>query len=40
MMCEELGFVGGLGACAVWQEDLSDGEKAVNVAQPLSVVAG
>jgi hypothetical protein len=39
MVCEELGFVDGLGACKVWLEDLDDGEKAVNVAQPLSVIA-
>jgi hypothetical protein len=40
MVCAELGFVGGLGACKVWVEELSDDEMAVNVAQPLTVVAG
>lgn len=39
MLAEELGFVGGLDTCSVWIEDLSDGGKAVNVVQPLSVTA-
>lgn len=37
MVAEELGFSGGLEACAVWPEDLSDGGRAVNVVQPISV---
>jgi hypothetical protein len=38
MVAEELGFSGGLDACQVWLEDLSDGGKAVNVVQPLAVM--
>lgn len=37
MVAEDLGFSGGLEACRVWIEDLSDGGKAVNVVQPISV---
>lgn len=37
MIAEYLGFSGGLEACSVWMEDLSDGGKAVNVVQPLAV---
>jgi hypothetical protein len=37
MVCQELGFVGSIEECRVWIEDLSDGEKAINVVQPLSV---
>lgn len=37
MVAEILGFAGGLGACRVWPEDLSDRGKAVNIAQPIAV---
>jgi len=37
MVCEELGFSGGIEACRVWPEQLSDGGTAINVVQPLSV---
>jgi hypothetical protein len=37
MVAKELGFSGGLEACFVYPEDLSDGGKAINVIQPLSV---
>jgi hypothetical protein len=37
MVAEELGFSGGLGACVVWPEPLSDGGVAINVVQPLPV---
>jgi hypothetical protein len=40
MVCEELGFVGSLQACRTWVEDLPDGEKAINVVQPVAVLAG
>jgi hypothetical protein len=36
MACEELGFAGGLEACMVWPETLSDGGTAVNVVQPVA----
>ena len=38
MICEELGFVGSIQQCRVWLEDMQDGDKAVNVAQPVAVV--
>lgn len=37
MVAEELGFAGGLEACQIWLEDLSDGGKAINVVQPINV---
>jgi hypothetical protein len=37
MVAQELGFVGGLAQCAVWLENLSDGGKAVNIAQLLAL---
>ena len=44
MICEELGFIGGLEACTVFTEDLQrlpNGKKqmAVNVVQPIAIVA-
>lgn len=41
MVAEHLGFAGGLEACRVWPEELSDrhGGTAINVVQPLSVGA-
>ncbi len=39
MIADEMGFVGGLEACTVWPEELSDGGTAINVVQPLSVQA-
>jgi hypothetical protein len=36
MAAEELGFTGGLKACAVWPETLSDGDTAINVVQPVA----
>ena len=36
MVAEELGFVDELQSCAVWLEDIGDGEKAVNVVQPIA----
>jgi hypothetical protein len=39
MVAEELGFSGGLESSQVWFEDLTDGSKAVNVVQPISVQA-
>lgn len=42
MIAEELGFNGGLSACAVWNEDLQRGKDqrnvAINVVQPISVL--
>jgi hypothetical protein len=40
LVAEELGFSGGLDACRVWLDDLSDehGGVAINVAQPLLVL--
>lgn len=38
MVMAPLGFVGEFEACAVWLEDLSDGGKALNVAQPINAV--
>jgi hypothetical protein len=35
----ELGFAGGIEDCAIWMENLSDGGVAINVAQPIAVVA-
>jgi hypothetical protein len=43
MIAELLGFVGGYELCSVWMEDLQRGEdraQAVNLVQPLTVVAG
>jgi hypothetical protein len=37
MVAAELGFSGGLEACKVWPEDLSDRGVAINLIQPLSV---
>lgn len=37
IVCEILGFTNGLATCNVWIEDLSDGGKAINVVQPISV---
>lgn len=37
MVAEELGFAGGLEACRIWPEELSDGGTAINLAQPISV---
>lgn len=37
LIAEELGFSGGLETCKVWPEDLSDGGKAINILQPVSV---
>jgi hypothetical protein len=39
MAAEELGFAGGLEACAMWLETLSDGGTAVNVVQPVATAA-
>lgn len=40
MVAEELGFSGGIDECSLWLEDLSGGGKAVNVVQPISLMAG
>jgi hypothetical protein len=40
MICEELGFVGSLEQCAFWFEDLKNGDKAVNVVQPVAIGEG
>lgn len=37
MLAEELGFVGGLELCGIWDEDIGEGQKAINLIQPLSV---
>jgi hypothetical protein len=41
MIAEQLGFVGGFRACAVWIEDLDRGvagrEKAINLVQPIAI---
>lgn len=37
LIAEQMGFVGGLEACRVWLEDLSDGGKAVNIVQPVAL---
>jgi hypothetical protein len=42
IVCEKLGFVGGLEACAVWLEELERPDrraKAVNVVQPLRAIS-
>jgi hypothetical protein len=39
MVAAELGFTGGLSACAVWQEDIGEGDQAINVVQPIAVVS-
>lgn len=39
MVAEEMGFSGGLEACRVWIEDLSDGGKAINIVQPIRVLS-
>jgi hypothetical protein len=39
MIAEELGFTGGIRECKVWMEDLSDGGRAVNIAQPVGIGA-
>jgi hypothetical protein len=36
MIAEELGFQGGLERCAVWQEDIGQGDVAINVVQPIT----
>ena len=35
MVAELLGFQGTLKACTQWMEDIGDGDKAVNIIQPL-----
>lgn len=40
MVAEEFGFVGGLGQCAVYQEDLKGHGIAINIVQPVAMVAG
>lgn len=37
LVAAELGFAGGLEACAVYPEDLQDGGIAINVVQPIAV---
>jgi hypothetical protein len=37
MVAEDLGFSGGLEACQIWIEDLSDGGKAFNVVQSINI---
>jgi hypothetical protein len=37
MVMDELGFAGPLKQCAVWLEDLSGREKAVNVVEPVAI---
>jgi hypothetical protein len=32
-----LGFQGGLEACAIWQEDIGEGDFAINVVQPVNL---
>lgn len=39
MIAEELGFSGGLGACATYPEHAPDGQTAINVVQPLAVAS-
>lgn len=39
MVATALGFVGDIMQCQIWLEDLEGREKAVNVVQPVSVVA-
>lgn len=39
-VAEELGFVGGLPACSIWEDDLEDGRVARNLAQPMPATAG
>jgi hypothetical protein len=36
MICEELGFRGGLEECRVWTEDIGGRDIAINVVQPLA----
>jgi hypothetical protein len=36
MVAEELGFWGSLEQCSVWLEDIGQGDKAVNVVQPIA----
>jgi hypothetical protein len=40
MIAEELGFIGGLQQCAFWEEEIGEGDKAINVVQPVAVTAG
>jgi hypothetical protein len=35
MVCEELGFVGSLQQCIIREEDIGDGDVAINVIQPI-----
>lgn len=37
LIAEELGFVGSLQQCAVWTEDIGQGDKAINLVQPIAV---
>jgi hypothetical protein len=39
MICEELGFAGALDHCTVWPEDIGQGDKAINVVQPIAVTS-
>jgi hypothetical protein len=39
VVAKELGFAGGLEACVVWPEELSDGGTAINMVQPISVAS-
>jgi hypothetical protein len=40
IVAQELGFVGGAIACSLWIESVADGIDAINLIQPVSVVAG
>jgi len=39
MVAEALGFVDSLEACRVWAEDIGNGDRAINVVQPLRLMA-
>ena len=40
MVAEEFGFVGSLQDCKVWKEDLQGHGIAINIVQPVAMVAG
>jgi hypothetical protein len=35
MLAREMGFVGGLGCCTIWDENIGSGDLAINLVQPL-----
>jgi hypothetical protein len=39
MIAEAMGFHGGLSACSIWEENIGDGDIAINLIQPVAIDA-